>query len=96
MKALARFSEPFERVPRAGKKELVPLVLQKTLVSHDHMELALYGKPPELSEMPQETARSETSNWLPGRVSGSVVLWDWLELGFRPSTRGRLVIATAG
>ena len=43
------------------------LVLHKAMVSHDRMELALYGKPPELSETTQELARSETSNWLPTR-----------------------------
>ena len=43
------------------------LVLHKAVVSHNHMELALYGKPPELSHMTQGAARSQTSDWLPGR-----------------------------
>jgi hypothetical protein len=41
------------------------LVLHKAVVSRDHMEFALYGRPPELSEVTQNTARSQTSSWLP-------------------------------
>ena len=71
------------------------LVLHKAMVSHDRMELALYGKPPALREMNQEVARSETSNWLPGLVSGSVVLWDRIGLMRAVRTHGREVIAAA-
>lgn len=71
MKALARFTEVFECIPPYQQKELMRLVLHKAVVSHDHMELALYGKPPELSEVTQEMARSETSNWLPGLDSNA-------------------------
>ena len=67
MKALARFTEVFERIPPHQQKKLMRLVLHKPVISHDRMELALYGKPPELSEMTQEGARSETSHWLPVR-----------------------------
>jgi hypothetical protein len=41
-------------------------VLKKAVVSRNQLELTLYAKPPQLSEMTQGAARSGTSNWLPG------------------------------
>ncbi len=87
--ALANFSEVFEHIPPYQQRELMRLVLYKAVVSHDHMELALYGRPPELSEMTQNTARFQTSDWLPGLVSQSVLLWDRVRLAASRSARGR-------
>lgn len=56
--ALANFTEVFEHIPPYKRKELIRLVLHKAVVSKDGIELALYGKPPNVSEMPQEGSRS--------------------------------------
>ena len=59
MSALAQFTEVFHSLPPYQQKELFRLVLHKAIVSSECMELALYGKPPELNEMAQTTPRSE-------------------------------------
>jgi hypothetical protein len=67
VEALGNFSEVFEHLPPYQRKDLMRLVLQKAVVGHDWLELALYGKPPELSHMTQGAVRSQTSDWLPKR-----------------------------
>jgi hypothetical protein len=66
LEALASFGDVFDCIPPFQQKELFRLVIHKVIVSEGSMELALYGKPPELGQMTQGTARSQTSNWLPG------------------------------
>jgi hypothetical protein len=67
MEALARLTDLFEYLSPYQQKQLMRLVLHKAVLSHGRMELASYGKPPELSELPQEVACSETSDCLSGR-----------------------------
>ena len=64
LRALASFGDVFDCIPRFQQKELFRLVIHKALVSEESLELALYGKPPQLSDMTQGAARSGTSNWL--------------------------------
>ena len=66
MRALAEFGNVWESLAPYQQKELMRLVLQKAVVSNEQLELALYGKPPQLSEMTQGAARSQTPDWLPG------------------------------
>ncbi len=66
LKALASFGEVFEYIPPYQQKELFRLVIHKAIISEESLELALYGKPLQLTEMTQGAARSGTSNWLPG------------------------------
>ena len=89
LKALASFSEVFECRPPYQQKKLFRLVVHKAIVSEESLELALYGKPPQLSEMAQGAARSGTSNWLPGLVSQSAVLWDRVYLERTRMAKGR-------
>ena len=65
LEALGNFTEVFHEIPPYQQKELMRLVLHKAVLKPDSMELALYGKPPQLSQMTQGAARSQTSNWLP-------------------------------
>ena len=65
IKTLADFGEVFECIPPYQQKELFRLVIHKAVISEESLELALYSKPPQLSEMTQGAARSGTSNWLP-------------------------------
>jgi len=67
LRALASFGDVFDYIPPIQQKELFRFVIHKVIVSEESLELALYGKPPQLSEMPQGAARSVTSNWLPKR-----------------------------
>ena len=94
--ALSNFNEVFDCIPPYQQKELMRLVLHKAVVSHNHMELALYGKPPELSHMTQGAARSQTSDWLPGLVSQSVILWDRVCLEWTRIAKGRLTVRLLG
>lgn len=67
VKVPASFGEVFDGIPPYQQKVLIRLVLQKAVVSRDQLKLALYAKPPRLSELTQGAARSQTSNWLPVR-----------------------------
>ena len=64
LKALSSFGDVFDCIPPFQQKELFRLVIHKAIISEESLELALYGKPPQLSEMTQGAARSVTSNWL--------------------------------
>ena len=51
--ALANFTDVFEHIPPYKQKELIRLVLHKAIASSEGIDLTLYGKPPQLSDMTQ-------------------------------------------
>lgn len=74
--AISSFGELFDGTPTYQQKELLRLMLQEAVVSGERLELALYAKPHQVNDDNSGVGRSETSNWLPGLASQSVVLWD--------------------
>jgi hypothetical protein len=82
----------FDCIPPYKQEELFRPAVHKVIVSEGSMERALYGKPPRLSEITQGTARSGTSNWLPGLVSQSAILRDLSELTWRRLRHGRITL----
>jgi hypothetical protein len=82
MQALGQFSEVFSQLPPYQQKELVRLVVHRVELAEDCMKMALYGRVPAIVPVcaQEGVSRCQTSNWLPGLVSQSVVLWDGVGL----------------
>jgi site-specific DNA recombinase len=71
MLALNKFTDVFSHIQAHHQKELLRLVLHKTLLSPDKIKIALYGRPPEIGQFPlcEPEIRSQMPTWLPGQDS---------------------------
>lgn len=69
--ALNKFTDLFDSLPPYRQKELFRLTVNKVLLSDEEIKIALYGRPPEkgLLDICETGIRSQTVNWLPGKVN---------------------------
>jgi len=69
MLALNKFTDVFERIQPYRQKELLSLVLHKTILMPESIKIALYGRPPEIGRfsLGESEIRSQTPIWLPNR-----------------------------
>jgi len=87
--AMAKVSEVLETLPPYHRKRLIRLVLQKAVVSETELRLAFQGRPPEVEAFlrgngkSEDAPRSETPKWLPGLMSQSPTVTDWVRVAAR-------------
>jgi hypothetical protein len=73
--ALSNFTDVFDHIPPHKQKEILRLVVHKTVLTEDTLKIALYGRSPEIRPaMKSDGARCQMGEWLPGQMSESVVL----------------------
>ena len=75
MFALGRMTDVFKSLNPYQQKELIKLTLNKAVISEDRIKLALYGRKPEIPDMPVDVAalqnqmRTAPPDWVPERDS---------------------------